>query len=268
MVKGFSHYWTKKELRSQMAVIRGSLAPTKLIKNVRWLNSIRKCWMEGNIWIYDDRIVYVGSELPKCITANTEIFDADNAYVVPGYIEHHAHPFQLYNPLSLAKYASERGTTTLVNDNMFLFLHLNKKKALTLLDNFQKTPATMLWWMRYDAQTEIVNENDVFAYSNMKAWLDHPYVVQGGELTDWPSVLQGNDTILHWMQQTKDVKKPIEGHLPGAGEMTLSQLALLGVSGDHEAMTGEEVLRRLDVGMTASLRYSSIRPDLPKILNE
>src|SRR5690554_2026675 len=35
MVKGFSHYWTKKELRSQMAVIRGTLAPTKLIKNVR-----------------------------------------------------------------------------------------------------------------------------------------------------------------------------------------------------------------------------------------
>ncbi|MDQ0254060.1 adenine deaminase [Evansella vedderi] len=268
MVKGFSHYWTKKEIRRQLEVIRGKLSPTKVITNAKWLNSVRKCWMEGNIWIYNDRIIYVGDQLPQYTSENMEIFDASNHYAVPGYIEHHAHPFQLYHPLTLAQYASELGTTTLINDNLFLFLHLNKKKALTLIGDLQKTPATLLWWARYDAQTELNNEDDIFAYSNMKAWLDHPYVVQGGELTDWLSVLNGDDSILHWMQETKDVRKPIEGHFPGAGEKTLTQMALLGVDGDHESMTGDDVLKRLDLGMAASIRYSSIRPDLPKILSE
>ncbi|ADU28709.1 adenine deaminase C-terminal domain-containing protein [Evansella cellulosilytica] len=268
MVKGFSHYWTKREIRQQLEVIRGNLAPTKVITNAKWLNSVRKCWNKGNIWIYNDRIVYVGDQLPKLMPHETEIFDASSKYAVPGYIEHHAHPFQLYNPLSLAQYASERGTTTLINDNLLFFLHLSKKKALTLLDNLQKTPATLLWWARYDSQTELHNEEEVFAYSNMRTWINHPYVVQGGELTGWPSVLNGDDSILHWMQETKDVKKPIEGHFPGASEKTLTQMALLGVDGDHESMTGEDVIRRLDMGMTASLRYSSIRPDLPNLLSE
>ncbi|MFA9558420.1 adenine deaminase C-terminal domain-containing protein [Evansella sp. AB-rgal1] len=268
MVKGFSHYWTKSQIRQQLEVIRGNIAPTKVITNAQWLNSIRKCWMQGNIWIYRDRIVYVGDQLPTKTTSETEIIDASNKFAVPGYIEHHAHPFQLYNPLTLAQYASERGTTTLINDNLLFLLHLNKKKALTLLDNLQKTPATMLWWARYDCQTELKNEDEILSYSTMKEWLDHPYVVQGGELTDWPGVLQGDDTILHWMQETKDIRKPIEGHFPGAGEKTLTQMALLGVNGDHESMTGKDVLRRLDMGMTASLRHSSIRPDLPKLLQE
>lgn len=268
MVKGFSQYWTKKDLRSHLAVVQGKTAPTKIIKNVNWLNSVRKCWMKGNIWIYEDRIVYVGTELPSFTTENTEIIDATNEYAIPGYIEHHAHPFHLYNPLTFAQYASERGTTTLICDNLLLALQLQKKKALTLIDDLQKTPATILWSMRYDGQTELLNDNDVFAFSKMKAWLDHPFVVQGGELTDWSSLLQGNDQILHWLQQTKDVRKPIEGHLPGAGEKTLAQMALLGINGEHEAMTGEEVLRRLDMGMTVSLRHSSIRPDLPKLLTE
>lgn len=267
MVKGFSHYWTKKQIREQLAVVQGKASPTMVVTKATYLNSFRKIWMEGNIWIYRDRIVYVGELLPVK-QDGTEFIDAKGKYVVPGYIEHHAHPFQLYHPLTLAKYASERGTTTLINDNLPFFFHLDKKKALTLLDDIQKTPATMLWWARYDGQTELNNGNDVFAFSNMKAWLDHPFVVQGGELTDWPGVLNGDNNILHWMQETKDVRKPIEGHLPGAGEKTLTQMAILGVDGDHESMTAEDVLKRLNVGMTTSLRYSSIRPDLPEILRE
>lgn len=45
-------------------------------------------------------------------------------------------------------------------------------------------------------------------------------------------------------------------------------MALVGVTSDHEAINGEEAVRRLDLGYITSLRYSSIRPDLPNILKE
>ena len=108
----------------------------------------------------------------------------------------------------------------------------------------------------------------MFSTSKLKEWLEHPLVVQGGELTSWPKVLEGDDSILHWMQETTRLRKPIEGHLPGASERTLSKMALLGVTCDHESITGEEAVRRLDLGYTTSLRHSSIRPDLPKLLKE
>ncbi|WP_078429298.1 adenine deaminase C-terminal domain-containing protein [Alkalihalobacterium alkalinitrilicum] len=259
--------WTKKLLRQQLAVIRGELAPTVVLKNTTYLNSVRKKWLKANIWIYQDRIVYVGDQMPG-MTKGTTVYDCSGQYIVPGYIEPHSHPFQLYNPHSFAKYASTRGTTTLINDNLMIFLHLEKKKALSLIEELDELPTSMYWWARYDAQTEIGEEEEYFSNSRMKSWLEHHLVVQGGELTSWPKVLAGDDSILHWMQETRRLRKPIEGHFPGASERTLTQMALLGVTSDHEAMTGEDVVTRLNLGYTTSLRHSSIRPDLPRLLKE
>lgn len=260
--------WTKKLLRQQLSVIRGELAPSIVLKNATYLNSARRAWLTANIWIYKDRIVYVGELMPAKLKG-TEIIDCTNQYIVPGYMEHHAHPFQLYNPHALAKYASARGTTTLINDNMMLFLYLENEKALSLIEDLDENlPASMYWWCRYDSQTVLEDEEEVYSNSRVKEWLEHHLVLQGGELTSWPKVLGGDDTILHWMQETKRLRKPIEGHFPGASERTLTQMAILGVTSDHEAMTGQEAVMRLNLGYTTSLRYSSIRPDLPKILEE
>lgn len=259
--------WSKKQIRKQLQVIRGEVSPTICLKNATYLNSVRKKWIEANIWIYEDRIIYVGKEMPLKIDS-TEVIDCTDRFLVPGYIEHHAHPFQLYNPHTFAEYASVRGTTTLINDNLVWFLNMDKTKALTMLDDLNTLPTSMFWWCRYDAQTELEEEEEVFSYSKMKAWLEHPLVIQGGELTSWTKVLQGDDSMLHWMQETKKLGKPIEGHLPGASEKTLVKMALLGVNCDHESMTGEEALMRLELGYTTSLRHSSIRPDLAKIVEE
>lgn len=259
--------WKNKYLRDHVSVLDGKLSPTLLLKNARYLNQAFRKWMTANIWIYDDRIVYVGEMLPETII-NCEVVDCEGLLLVPGYIEPHAHPFQLYNPHSFASYASQFGTTTLVNDNMVLALQMDKKRAFSLLNDLRTLPSTMYWWCRFDAQTEIQNEEVIFSHRNVKAWLEHEAVLQGGELTGWPKLLAGDDLMLHWMQETKRMRKKIEGHFPGASEKTLAKLMLLGADCDHEAMTGKEVYNRLMQGYTVSLRYSSIRPDLPVLLDE
>lgn len=259
--------WKNKQLRNHAAVLDGTLPPTILLKNATYLNQTFRKWMTANIWIYNDRIVYVGENLPEN-TEQCEIMDCTGMRLVPGYIEPHAHPFQLYNPHSFAAYAAQTGTTTLINDNMVLALQLGKKKAFSFINELNDIPVTMYWWSRFDAQTEIDHEEEVFSNSNVRAWLEHENVVQGGELTCWPKLLSGDDMILHWMQETKRLHKKIEGHFPGASEKTLAKMMLFGADCDHEAMTGEEVRRRLMQGYMVSLRHSSIRPDLPKLLDE
>src|SRR5699024_9473687 len=81
-------------------------------------------------------------------------------------------------------------------------------------------------------------------------------------------LLQGNDRLLYWIQETKRMKKRVEGHFPGASKDTLTKLKLLGADADHEAMNGKEVLRRLELGYHTALRYSSIRPDLEQLLDQ
>ncbi|MEH6907051.1 adenine deaminase C-terminal domain-containing protein [Neobacillus drentensis] len=259
--------WKNKHLRTHVSVLDGKTSPTILLKNALYLNQTFKKWLRANIWIYEDRIVYVGENLPIQLD-NCEVIDCTNEIIVPGYIEPHAHPFQLYNPLTLASYASQFGTTTLINDNMALILHLEKREAFTLLKDLRSIPTTMYWWSRFDSQTEILNEEEIFSHSNVKSWLEHDAVLQGGELTGWPKLLDGDDMMLHWIQEAKRMRKQIEGHFPGASEKTLAKMMLLGADCDHEAMTGEEVYNRLMQGYMVSIRYSSIRPDLPNILDD
>jgi adenine deaminase len=259
--------WKNRQIREHIAVMDGKLAPTILLKNANYLNQIFRTWMRANIWIYEDRIVYVGEKLPDNLKG-CEVIDCTDEYLVPGYIEPHAHPFQLYNPQTLATYASQFGTTTLINDNMTFVLQLDKKKAFSLLGELRNHPVTMYWWCRFDGQTEVMDEEKYFSHSNIKSWLEHDAVLQGGELTGWPKLLDGDDMMLHWIQEAKRMRKQIEGHFPGASEKTLAKMMLFGADCDHEAMTGKEVYNRLMQGYTVSLRYSSIRPDLPVLLDE
>ncbi|MGG3467698.1 adenine deaminase C-terminal domain-containing protein [Neobacillus pocheonensis] len=259
--------WKNKHLRMHVSVLDGKTSPTILLKNALYLNQTFRKWMRANIWIYEDRIVYVGEDLPAQVK-NCEFIDCTDKILVPGYIEPHAHPFQLYNPHTLAAYASQFGTTTLINDNMALMLNLNKREAFSLLKDLRSIPTTMFWWCRFDSQTEILHEEEIFSHSNIKSWLEHDAVLQGGELTGWPKLLDGDDMMLHWIQEAKRMRKQIEGHFPGASEKTLAKMMLLGADCDHEAMTGEEIYKRLMQGYMVSLRNSSIRPDLPALLDD
>lgn len=257
--------WRNRELREHVAVADGKVPPTRVLMNGTYLNVYTKQWLQANIWIFNDRIVYVGDNLPDK-TNGVEMVDCKGRFLVPGYMEPHAHPFQLYNPEELAKHAAKFGTTTLVNDNLMWMFLLDKKKAFSLLSEFTKLPISMYWWARFDSQTALQDAEEVFNSETVLSWLENQSVVQGGELTAWPRLLQGDDRLLYWMQEAKRMGKPVEGHLPGASEMTLTRLKLLGVTADHESMTAEEAMRRLRLGYQVGLRYSSIRPDLPDIL--
>lgn len=259
--------WKNKHIREQAAIIDGNKAPDLLLKNARFLHSVLRRWVDGNIWIHQDRIVYAGEDLPKKTDA-TDIVDCSGLILVPGYIEPHAHPYLLYNPQSLARYALQTGTTTMINDNLFLFLHLKKKKAFSLLRELRKCPVTMYWWARYDAQTVLNGEERIFSNSDVKSWIEHDQVIQGGELTGWPQLLDGDDLMLYWIQETKRIGKKVEGHFPGASDKTLAKMMLFGADCDHESMTGADIYKRLMHGFTVSLRHSSIRPDLPVLLKE
>jgi len=258
-------FWRNKLLREHVSVVEDKLAPSIVFTNGVYLNVHTKRWIKANIWIYKDRIVYVGDRMPK-ITDGTDVIDCTGQYLVPGYIEVHSHPAQFYNPEAFAVYSAKYGTTTLINDNLRLLYLLDKKKAFSMMEEFQQLPISMFWWARYDSQSKLINDDEKFNTDDILSWINHPLVIQGGELSAWPQLLSGDDRLLYLIQETKRLNKRVEGHFPGASIDTLTKLKLLGASADHEAITGEEVVRRLELGYHVSLRYSSVRPDLPHLL--
>ncbi|WP_342539651.1 adenine deaminase C-terminal domain-containing protein [Sporosarcina sp. FSL K6-1540] len=259
--------WEPKEIKDQLHMIDGNKAPDLIITNAEYLHSIYKKWVTGNIWIAGDRIVYAGKEMPV-MTEGAEIFDATGKKIVPGYIEPHVHPFQLYNPRTFADYASRLGTTTFISDNLILFMSLDNETSFGLLDELNKLPFSFYWWARFDSQTILQKEAELFNLASIKEWIERPEVLVGGELTGWPRLMTGEPNMVASVNAAKIGGKKIEGHFPGASERTLARMRLLGTDGDHEAMTIEEVEARLLHGYGVTLRYSSIRPDLPHLLKD
>src|SRR5690625_2570188 len=154
-------FWRNRELREHVAVVENKTAPTILLTNCTYLNVFTKRWLPANIWIYKDRIVYVGDQLPER-TDNTEIIDCTGQYLVPGYIEPHAHPFMLYNPEALALHAAKFGTTTMINDNIRLLSLFDKKKAFAVMEDFHHLAVSMFWWGRYDAQSMLQDDEQSY----------------------------------------------------------------------------------------------------------
>src|SRR5699024_12292547 len=100
-----------KELSEHAVVVDVEMPPTIVCQNSTYVDVFLKKWVQANIWIYEDRVVYVGDKMPGN-TDGTEILECTGQYMVPGYIEPHAHPFQLYNPETFAYHGCNTETTT------------------------------------------------------------------------------------------------------------------------------------------------------------
>ena len=125
MMDNRAYRWSNKQLRTHVEVLDGGEIPHIILKDATYLNSYLHEWEVANIWIYEDRIIYVGENLPENIMG-IEVIDCVGQYVVPGYIEPHIHPYQIYNPLTFAKYAGQFGTTTLISDNLTFTIDLTE----------------------------------------------------------------------------------------------------------------------------------------------
>ncbi|WP_039960181.1 adenine deaminase C-terminal domain-containing protein [Brevibacillus sp. BC25] len=238
-------------------------APASLwIKGASVLNVYTKEWQEHHVVVAGERIAYVGEKEPL-VDDQTVIMEAAGQYLVPGYIEPHAHPFQWYNPYTLADFALQTGTTGMVSDSLML-MHLPFSQRAAIMDSLAAHPVKQFFWGRLDPQTGKAHPS--FTKENLARMLEHPRVIQGGELTNWGGVLQEDETLLFGLKHTRDLGKRMEGHHPGASYETLNIAAAAGVTACHEAIHAEDLLSRIRLGMYATLRHSSIRPDLPELV--
>lgn len=222
-------------------------------------------WLEANVEAIDGWIAYVGPREPDP-GPETRLLDATGRIVVPGYVEPHCHAWILYNPVSLLELALPRGTTTLVTDNLPFFLQLGVDGFRRVLDRLSRVPAHLLWVARVASQSEFPGERELFTAEAIERQLDWPEIAATAEVTRWLRLYDGEEGLLEALAAAKFRGKPADGHTAGASYDRLVSLVDAGLSADHEAITGDEALERLRLGLWTMLRSSSLRPDLPTLL--
>ncbi|BAD76274.1 adenine deaminase [Geobacillus kaustophilus HTA426] len=222
-------------------------------------------FLRQNVAIYQDAIAYVG-ENEVTIDEHTIVIDAEGMYVSPGFIEPHAHPWVIYNPVSMTAKVLPLGTTTTVNDDLFFYLHFGVDGFRQMIEDLRALPGNFFWLVRLVSQADFSGERDWFDPQEIRKLLEMDEVVGTAEVTRWPLLYQGDPFLIDTIEAAKRARKVVDGHTAGCSYEKLNSIAASGVSACHEAITAEEALHRLRLGLWTTLRHSSLRPDFPEII--
>lgn len=246
-------------------VAQGKRAADLFIKNGTVINVYSGELLKQNIAVYKDCIAYVG-ESEVLMNENTLIIDAKGLYVSPGFIETHAHPWVVYNPVSVTAKVLPLGTTTTVNDNLFFYLHMGASGFKQLVEDLNRLPGNFYWLVRLVSQAIYPGEREWFNQKDIMELLSLKDVLGTAEVTRWPLLYNGDPVLLDIIEAAKQMGKVTDGHNAGCSYEKLNSIAASGIGACHEAITAQEALDRLRLGMWTVLRNSSLRPDLPEII--
>ena len=217
--------------------------------------------LESNVAVKGERIWYVGPRSDS-IGERTLRLDMSRKVLVPGYVEPHCHPWNIYNPVSLGEEFCRLGTTTLVCDNLIFYMMMGVEGFEAFMAAFSKMPVKFFWFIRLVPQTPLEQEETLFSAANLKRLLRNPLTLSIGEITRWQELIKGNPKIFELIRFARELGKRVDGHTAGAKYENLSIISRAGVESCHESITAEEVLERLRLGFHVVLRESSLRQDL------
>lgn len=254
-----------EDRRRLLATARGERPADLFVRGGTVANVYSGELLPGNVAVTGGHIAYVGKD-ERAVGPETRVLDASGMIVSPGYIEAHAHPWVLYNPVSLAEGILPRGTTTVVADNLFFYMQMGPEGFAAMADDLRGLPLTYLWVARLTSQASFPGEAAMFRLDKIRPLLERDDVVGTAEVTRWPALAAGDPALLSGISAAKEEGKISDGHTGGASEARLGEVVTSGIDADHEAITREEALNRLRMGLWTMLRNSSLRRDLPELL--
>jgi adenine deaminase len=247
-------------------VARGAAPADRYLRGGTLLNVYTGEIYPANVAIAGERIAYVGRR-DEMVGAGTDVIDVTGRILVPGYIEPHAHPAHLVTPAALARHVLPLGTTTMFADTLH-FLELGGLRGfLAAADALAGSPLKFYWMVRVHGQSRALDDRRRFPVHAIARALRHPWAAAVGEVTRWPEVEGGSPPLLRRLDLALRRHLRVEGHTAGAAAEKIAALAAAGLTSDHEPISADEVLSRARQGIAVMLRHSSLRPDLPGLLD-
>lgn len=260
--KGCRNMTEKQEAQSAKTTRQ---EPDLILEGGRVLNVYSGELLGVNVIVKGHRIWYVGPE-SRSAGERTLRLDVSRKVLVPGYVEPHCHPWNVYNPLSLGEEFCRMGTTTLVCDNLIFYMLMGVERFEGFMDAFSDMPVKYFWFVRLVPQTPLDHEERLFSAANLKRLLRNPLTLSIGEITRWQELVKENPKIQKMIRFARTVRKRVDGHTAGAKYENLAILSRAGVDSCHESIAANEVLERLRLGLHVMLRESSLRQDLRELL--
>lgn len=217
---------------------------------------------ERSLAVCQGFIAALGPDPTPWVGPDTQVIQAEGRIMCPGYLDCHTHLGNYFDVADFLRHSIPGGTTSHFSEAESYAFALGVEGFRAFLDqtadrpvNFflmippmvTRSPATRRFIITADQARELLALDGVMG-------LGEPY---------WQGALIPPDPrVLELMALTVEAGKSVEGHAAGARGGRLAAYTLAGASSCHEAVSPEDVLERLEMGLYAMIREGDIRRDL------
>ncbi|MGM0428604.1 MAG: adenine deaminase C-terminal domain-containing protein [Thermodesulfobacteriota bacterium] len=219
-----------------------------------------------SIAITDGWIAYVGSDAEHTVGPETRVIDAGGRVVCPGFMDAHTHLINYFNMPEFLSYAIPSGVTTLVTELECYGFILGAEGVRIFLDQIESSPIKIYALVPPMISLSPAVRPLMIRPEQLAGLFEDPRVMGLGESFWQGTILTPDQRVLDLISETRKHRKSVQGHAAGAFDQKLAAYVAIGVESCHEAISTEDVLNRLEMGLYAMIREGDIRRDLEIIL--
>ncbi|MEY1640216.1 adenine deaminase [Tenuifilum osseticum] len=193
------------------------------------------------------------------ITQIDESLDAENVYIIPGFVDSHVHiESSLLVPTRFAQAAIKNGTVAVVADPHEVANVAGIEGVRFMIENARQSKLKFFYGAPSCVPASPVDECfEPFTSKEVAKLLDLPEVTHLAEMMNFPGVINGNTEVHSILSEAKARNKPIDGHAPGLSGENLTKYVSAGITTDHECFTLDEAKKKIELGMKVLIREGS-----------
>jgi adenine deaminase len=196
-----------------------------------------------------------------------QVIDLDGAYVAPGFIDAHMHvESTMLPPTSFAKLALPHGTTSAIFDPHEIANVLGIPGIKLIMDNAKNIPFDAFFAASSCVPASPLETSGATLLSDdLEPLFEDERVIALAEMMNFPGVIHDDPEVHKKIKMGLRYGK-VDGHCPGLRGKDLLKYIAAGISSDHESITAEEALEKLNAGMQIYIREGSAAKNLEALL--
>lgn len=248
----------KIQLKNRIDAANKQKKADLVIHNASIVNVFTKSLTSGDVAISDGMIVGIGKY------EGVQEIDATGKFIAPGLIDAHVHiESSMVTPQQFSQVVLPHGVTTVITDPHEIanvsgtdgleFMLTDSEPAL--LDIKLMLPSCV-------PATPFENAGAELSAEDLAPFLYRDRVLGLAEVMDFPAVLRGDDAMLDKLL----LNQQIDGHAAGLTENDINVYGTAGIMTDHECVSKEEMVARLERGLYVMLREGSVAKNLHALL--
>lgn len=252
-----------------VSVALGEEKAELVIKDGKIINVLSREVHKSDVAIKGERIALVGAA-DHTIGENTKIIDAENLFLAPGLIDTHIHiEASMLTPTQFARASLPRGITTVLWEPLWTANVLGTRGVKFFLEEGNRTPLKFFSTASSavpPASTHLMTPAKKFEVDDIKEMLGWEKTVGLGEVGDFDKVLTGDLATHEKIRVAIDEGKTVDGSAPEMKGKELNAYAAAGIQSDHEAVTLDEAIERVRLGMRLVIREGSSMRNLSELV--